>query len=306
MFRKGIKPFWPQLPVRLLGAPIRLHPLFVVMLVLSVLTGYFLETITLFVIVFIHELGHASAARGFGWRIRQISLLPFGGVAEVEEHGNVPAKEELIVALAGPLQHVWMIGFAWLMRSAGVLEEAWWTYFIEANLMIALFNLLPILPLDGGKVLLVLVGTGTPYRRTIVWCGYAGLLLSGMMAVSAMVRIAAGDLQLNVLMIAVFLFSSNWMLLRHAPYQFLRFLMSREAAAARHIGSGTLAQPIVVSGQRLVADVVKLLLRDKYHLIYVLGEQGAIQAVVPEQRVVEKYLREPPPGGSVSELIVVK
>ncbi|WP_231571136.1 M50 family metallopeptidase [Gordoniibacillus kamchatkensis] len=306
MYRKlqAISP--SALAQRLIGAPIRLHPLFVVLLVLSVVTGYFLETATLFVIVFIHELGHAAAARGLGWRIRHIRLLPFGGVAEVEEHGNVPAREELLVALAGPLQHVWMIAFAWLMKQLGVADPVWWEYFIKANMAIGLFNLLPIMPLDGGRVLQCLVCYGTPYRRAMSICTYAGLALSALLVALAALRIAAGDLQLNLLLVGLFLLSSNWMLLRNAPYQFLRFLMSRDAAAARFIGRGTLAQPIVVSRQRRLADIVKLLMRDKYHLIYVLGEGGTIQAVMPEQRIVERYLRERPPGSAVSELFVLK
>jgi stage IV sporulation protein FB len=295
-----------KLAERLLGAPVRLHPLFVVMLVLSVLAGCFLETITLFVIVFIHELGHAAAARAFGWRVRRIQLLPFGGVAEMDEQGGMPAREELIVALAGPLQHVWMIAFAALMKHIGYFDGAWWDYFAEANAAIGLFNLLPILPLDGGKVLLCLVGYSAPYRRTIALVTWTSLVLSGLVVVLAAVRIAAGDLQLNLLIVGIFLLSSNWMLLRHTPYQFLRFLMSRDAAAARLIGTGALAQPIVVNRQRPLADIVRLLMRDKYHLIYVLGERGTIQAVVPEHRVVERYLRERPPGSAVSELFVVK
>lgn len=275
-------------------------------LLLSVLTGYYLETLTLFTIVFIHELGHVAAAKAFGWRIRHIKLLPFGGVAEVEEHGNVPSREELIVALAGPLQHVWMILLAWGMKAAGLSDAAWWDYFINANLTIGFFNLLPILPLDGGKVLQCLLGYSMSYRRTIVLSTYAGLSFSGAIVLTSAWRIWKGDLQLNLLIVGVFLFVSNWYLLRGLPYQFLRFLMSRDAAGARFIGQGSLAQPIVVARHRRLGDIVKLLMRDKYHLIYVLGERGAIQAVVPEHRIVERYLHELPPGSAVSDLFMLK
>lgn len=291
---------------RLLDVKLRLHPLFVLLLVLSVLTGYYLETLTLFAIVLIHELGHIAAAKAYGWRIRHIKLLPFGGVAEVEEHGSVPSGEELVVALAGPLQHVWMIVLAWGMKAAGLFDPAWWDYFINANLTIGFFNLLPILPLDGGKVLQCLIGYSVSFRRTITLCTYAGLSLSGALVLIAAWRIWSGDLQLNLLVVGVFLFVSNWYLLRNLPYQFLRFLMSREAAGARFIGRGSLAQPIVVARHRRTGDIVKLLMRDKYHLIYVLGDRGAIQAVVPEHRIVERYLRELPPGSAVSDLFVLK
>jgi stage IV sporulation protein FB len=291
---------------RLLGVKIRLHPLFVLFLFLSVLTGYYLETLTLFAIVIIHEFGHIAAAKSFGWRIRHIRLLPFGGVAEVEEHGNVPAREELIVALSGPLQHVWMILLAEGMKAAGFSDSGWWDYFIGANLTICFFNLLPILPLDGGKVLQILLGYGMSYRRSLLLSTYAGLVFGGAIVLVAAWRIWVGDLQLNLLIVGLFLCASNWYLLRALPYQFLRFLMSREAASVRFIGEGSLAQPIVVARHRRLGDIVKLLMRDRYHLVYVLGERGIIQAVLPEQRVVERYLRELPPGSAVSDLFVLK
>lgn len=52
------------------------------------MTGYFREVLMVFLIVFIHELGHAGAAHYFKWRIHKVELLPFGGVAEVEDSGN--------------------------------------------------------------------------------------------------------------------------------------------------------------------------------------------------------------------------
>ena len=84
---------------------------------LAILTAHFIELSIFLFIVFIHELGHALAASFFSWRIKRISLLPFGGVAEMDEHGNRPLKEEAIVTLAGPLQHVWMMGLAFISLS---------------------------------------------------------------------------------------------------------------------------------------------------------------------------------------------
>ena len=88
---------------------------------LAIMTAHFFELTMFLMIVLIHELGHAFAASFYSWRIKRISLLPFGGVAEMDEHGNRPLKEEAIVTLAGPLQHVWMIGVALysFIRSTG-------------------------------------------------------------------------------------------------------------------------------------------------------------------------------------------
>lgn len=289
---------------RYLGVKYRFHPLFSIMMLLSVVTGYFIEMVTLFGIVFIHELGHVAAARHFGWRIKEVKLLPFGGVAVVEELASVPVKEELIVAMSGPLQNMWMILVAYPLVLLGVLPAEWGVYFIEANLLIALFNLLPVLPLDGGKVLAAVLSSFLPYQRTIRIAAMISLLFSFLMIAAAFMHwLWTGDgLQLNWLMIGLFLLFSNWYDLRGAPYHFMRFLVHRDALFRRLLDRGTHAQPIVVGGRRRVSDIVRMFMREKYHLVYVLDESGIIRKVVPEQRVLETYFDEEKRGRAVGEL----
>ena len=73
------------------GISFRLHPLFVLVMLASVVTGRFAELITLFAIVLWHELGHLFAALRYGWTVKEVKLLPFGGVLEVEDAGSIPA-----------------------------------------------------------------------------------------------------------------------------------------------------------------------------------------------------------------------
>jgi stage IV sporulation protein FB len=267
-------------------------------------TGYLLEVVTLFGIVFIHEMGHVAAAKGFGWKVREVQLLPFGGVVVVDELGTRPVHEELAVALAGPLQHVWMILVALFMKAANPSSSEWWNYFLEVNLMIGLFNLLPVLPLDGGKVLQCLLGYILSYHRAIILTARLSLALSALIIGFAVYELFTNRLPLNLLVIGFFLLISNWYSYRQLPFHFFRFLMSRGDRVGRLILRGTLAQPIVVTKQRKILDVLKLLMREKYHLIYVVNEKGRIQAVLPEQQLVSRYLDANKPGSAVSELFM--
>lgn len=276
--------------IKAFGIAFRFHPLFVLLMVMSVATGYFAELLTLFALVFIHELGHVVCARYFGWKVREVQLLPFGGVAVVDDAASVPTKEELLVALAGPLQNGWMIVFAWIMRSAGVGDPAWWDYFMQANAMIGLFNLLPIQPLDGGKVLLCLLGYWFSFHPALVWSARISLLLSALMVAASLVPLGSGGIGLNTLIVGLFLLYSNWYAYRHLPFQFLRFLIGREKQADRRRRSGPHALPIVVSAERPVGEVVRLLKRERYHLIYVVGRRGAVGKVLPEEELIRRYL----------------
>ncbi|MDO3681728.1 site-2 protease family protein [Paenibacillus ehimensis] len=287
------------------GIRYRFHPLFSILLLLSVWTGYFIETATLFGIVLIHELGHVAAARSFGWRIREVQLLPFGGVASLEDPGGVPAVQDLVVALAGPLQNVWMMAVGSFLTAVGLFSEPWGSYFVQANLLIALFNLLPVLPLDGGKVMQVLVGWWLPYQRTIQVTAGASLLLSALLIGAAGVHLFSekGGIQLNWLMIGLFLLYSNWYEWRSVPYRFMRFLVHREARFKDiREGKGALAGPIVVPGNRRVTEVVRLFMRDRYHLLYVLDDKGRIRYVVPERAVLAHYFDKTKRGKSLAEL----
>ncbi|WP_248927396.1 M50 family metallopeptidase [Paenibacillus hamazuiensis] len=286
------------------GFRFRFHPLFSILLLFSVITGYAAEMLILFGIVLIHELGHLTAAKGFGWQVREIQLLPFGGVLVVDEPGTVPAWEEIAVALAGPLQNVLMIAFAAACKWAGLWSGGWWDYFMQANLIIALFNLMPVLPLDGGKIMQSLLSYHLPYHRAIQWCAAASLVVSLTIVGMAFLRIGSHGIKLNVLIIGLFLIFSNWHTYRSVPYLFLRFLMHREARAGGFIVKGALAQPIVVNGRRKVADILRLFIKEKYHLIYVMDERGVIRAVLPEQRLLHTYFVDKKPGCAVSELLM--
>lgn len=289
---------------RWFGVSFRFHPLFSIVILLSIFAGYFVETATLFGIVLIHELGHMTAAKGFGWRVREVQLLPFGGVVVMDELGSVPAWQEIIVALAGPLQNVWMILIAYLLQLTGAITEDWSHYFIQANALIALFNLLPILPLDGGKILQSLMSLWLPYHRTLVLNCVLSLLFSGLLAAASLLHLVRGSIQLNLLMIALFLLVSNWYSYKSLSYHFMRFLIHRELSQQQLMSRGALAQPIVVHGQRKVPDIVRLFMREKYHLVYVMDEHGTIRFVLPEKPLLHTYFNESKRGSAISELFM--
>ena len=106
----------------------------------------------------LHELAHAVVARRYGLPIRRITLFIFGGVAEMEAEPERPAAE-FWVAIAGPIASFLVSVVGWLVlqaaatAGAGVLVLGVLGYLATINLMLALFNLVPAFPLDGGRIL---------------------------------------------------------------------------------------------------------------------------------------------------------
>ncbi|MDT3429080.1 stage IV sporulation protein FB [Paenibacillus forsythiae] len=276
--------------IRVWGISFYLHPLFVIIMLLSVLTGQFLELLTLFAIVLVHELGHVWAAILAGATVKSVQLLPFGGVAVIEDNGKLTAFREIGIALAGPFQNILMIAFVWALKEAGWGSDAYMTYLIQANLIIALFNMLPILPLDGGRIVQAAVSLQAPYYSTLLWCGRISILASALTAVYALLPLGnGGGIRLNLLMIAVFLLYSNITDHRNLPFRFMVFLMNRGAIYEQHMDKGTPALPIVAPLAKPLDDILRLFKRHQYHLIYVLDAEGGVMAVVPEQRLLSSY-----------------
>jgi Zn-dependent protease len=156
--------------LRLAGIPIHIHPSWLVVLVLASLLfqqqfggnffAGFATAVLLFFSVLLHELGHSLVALRLGVKVNSITLFMLGGVASVERDPPTPMGA-LAVAAAGPLVSLLLAlllffaihPFAHAMPLLGSVAQE----LAQLNLVLALFNLLPGLPLDGGQIIKALV-----------------------------------------------------------------------------------------------------------------------------------------------------
>lgn len=179
---------WQVLKIR--GIPLRIHPTWFFILVVLTMAGHssysaqfsssvgaaalwaasFASALLLFVSVVLHELGHSLVALSQGVKVRSITLFMLGGVASVERECST-ARGALMVAAAGPaVSLVLGVGLLLVSFSHGIshlppIVGAMVTRLGALNLVLALFNLLPGLPLDGGLILKALVWQVTGNQR---------------------------------------------------------------------------------------------------------------------------------------------
>ncbi len=176
----------------------------------------------LFICVVIHELAHSLVAVRMGFPVRDIVLLPLGGVAQMERMPERPAQE-FLMAIAGPLSNfviAVLLTVAGLALEMGAGRDLWqllidpiqlgWRgiipYLIVTNLGLAVFNLIPAFPMDGGRVLRALLATVMSHARAttlavrvgqgLAWMlGLTGLLTSNFMWVLIAIFIYSGAAQ---------------------------------------------------------------------------------------------------------------
>jgi Zn-dependent protease len=152
---------------RLFGIPLEIRGSFLillaaVMLFLGGLSGI-LVVLLAFASVILHELGHALVARRLGVGVSSIELHFFGGVARLESQPKSP-KDELAIAAAGPAVSFLLGGLSLVLAIASGL----WIFELLAtiNLILGAFNLIPALPMDGGRILRALLEPRLGFARS--------------------------------------------------------------------------------------------------------------------------------------------
>jgi stage IV sporulation protein FB len=196
-----------------LGIPIRAHVTLAIFfplmaLVLSAQAGLHLlvTAFTLaafFASIALHELGHAVVAMRYGCGVRQILLLPIGGVAQLSHIPSEP-RQEVHIALAGPAVSIVLFALAGIAGTAlaalGAGAAALVCRLISVmNLALGLFNLLPSFPMDGGRVFRALMTPRWGRRKATHVASRIGRALAVAFGV-------VGLLQFNLILIAIAIF----------------------------------------------------------------------------------------------------
>jgi Zn-dependent protease/CBS domain-containing protein len=274
------------------GTAVRIHATFFLLLAwiaaiywvqggpTAAINGVIFITI-LFLCVVLHEFGHILAARRYGIRTPDVTLLPIGGVASMERMPEKPSQE-IVVALAGPAVNLVIAAVLMLVLQArfdlwqlAQLEQAQSTLLgriAAANVALFAFNLIPAFPMDGGRVLRALLAVKLGYTtatRVAAWIG------QGLALVFAYWGLFGNPL---LILIAVFIF----------------FAASGEAGyvQAREYTRGYLAShAMITSFQSLnplstVDDAVALLLRTTQQELPVLDGSGVLRGVVTRDNLI--------------------
>lgn len=179
-----MKSIWNINLFRLFGIQLQLHLTFFILILFVVYQGGskdgisggiwgLLIIILVFVCVVLHELGHCLAAKRYGVHIHRILLLPIGGMAQF---GSIPRQpqRELIIALAGPLVNFTIVGMLYFLSGSPerlLIDENYYnlsdtlSLLLVFNLIMGCFNLLPVFPMDGGRILRALLALKFTYLK---------------------------------------------------------------------------------------------------------------------------------------------
>ena len=202
---------------------IEIHPLTILIGFLAVITGLFKEFSILVIIIIVHEIGHLIMANYYGWPINKIYLYPFGGHIKFKAHINCSINEELWITMMGFIMQIIFYLFIKLNYEFNLISYTTLMLVKNYHYAILFFNLLPIYPLDGSKLINLWYATILPFKmshKIMVYSSY--LFIFTLIAI-----IIRYYLNFNLLLICFLLITKITEELKNHHYLFYRFLLER-------------------------------------------------------------------------------
>jgi Zn-dependent protease/predicted transcriptional regulator len=256
------------------GIPIELDFSFLLLMLFIYLLAYlgFLSLnlavlITLvFVTVVIHELAHSYVALRFGVNIKSILLLPIGGVSRMEEIPRIP-RQEFLISIAGPLTNIViaLITGVPLLLGLGGAAAGFAGDFLAVNLLLAIFNLIPAFPMDGGRILRAILAERLSYIRATRIASNLGKIIAVIMAVTGLFY--------------------NFFLILIGFFIYIGAEQEYQATLISSLLDGIMVEdimtedPVTLRPDMTVKDALDVMFREK-HMGYPVTEDGELRGIV--------------------------
>ncbi len=278
--------------IRLGGVTVSFHWVFVIVLFFLALYGYLEETAMLFGLVLAHEFVHLLVARAHGLEVGAVELFPFGGVARIEDALELDPQVESNVAMAGPLFN-FLLAALCLVFYANI--PAWQTseaflFFIRCNLVLGFFNLLPALPLDGGRILRARLTSPLGFRQATELAIRISQLTALLMFLLGLFFIYTGHLHLTLFAAAFFLFFAASRERTAAIYAFIRSLSTKKNV---FLSQGVMPVVTLMALEETpLREVLRYFAMKKFHRVVIVNRQGRVVGEVMENDIIDTVMKK--------------
>lgn len=250
----------------------------------------------LFFCVLLHEFGHAFAARAFGIRTPDITLLPIGGVARLERMPSSP-WQELVIAVAGPAVNVVIaIGLGVFLFGVSLpqdllkisaFSEGLSVSLLSINIGLVIFNMIPAFPMDGGRVLRALLAMFINHSKATAFAARIGQGIAILFVVASFTPYGSTML----LFIAVFIFM--------AAQQELTYARRPDAALAERVGDVMVTGFATVSENLSAGEIRALLFQSQQEIFPVVDDNQHMLGLMFRADITEA-VRDVPAGSPIS------
>ncbi|TYQ16085.1 UNVERIFIED_CONTAM: stage IV sporulation protein FB [Acetivibrio alkalicellulosi] len=267
---------------------IRVNLFILVVLVSMIYFEYFTEYVLLIFIMTVHEMAHILAAKLMKVKLYSLNILPMGLNAVIEDK-YLSFRQSFIINISGPVGNVllmfifYVIGTYYLSFSNNVL------FFIYANLSLVVFNLLPVLPLDGGRILKDFLVLKIGLYKASKVLRRVSLLFSISVLIVGCFQYFTSKFNFSFIMVVVYLL---FLLKQDKGEVALMNIKNLSYRRSRLLKKGVYpVRELAVIKTMSLGELIKSMDFDRFHIIYVLNQNMKIIGVLTEQEVLDNIIK---------------
>jgi Zn-dependent protease/CBS domain-containing protein len=306
---------WSYRLATIAGIQVRIHLSFLLLLAFFAWIGYknggpqagvagVVFILLIFLCVLLHEFGHALAARTFGIKTPDITLLPIGGVARLERMPANP-QQEFVIAIAGPAVNVLIAIVIYVVMGGAVpvtefdpvdtVSGTLLDNLLEVNLMLVVFNMIPAFPMDGGRVLRALLATRMRYPAATRIAARVGQVIAGLFGLYSLLPsdiqiLGFGGPMLGFIAIFVFL----------GAQQELAYAQFRETAQNLRVGQAMITRFQALPISLRVGEIARTLSENNQGVFPFVDEQLHFHGIASREELQRAATQLPPEASASS------
>ena len=257
-------------------------PLFVALIVIGESASLAIAVLSLV----LHELSHAIAAKNLGFQIRRISIYPFGAILRLDAL-CAAARGEWIAALAGPIGSLVIASAARLFAHLFLQQSSLMDAFVHTNAAIALLNLLPAYPLDGGRIAKTLLLRFLDERTARIVSMCFTVLIAMLLIALGFYCLYQGFPSWTLFGIAPYLMISSWIEWKQATPSAIAGVLSRRTA--QNTGVPILTRTLLIDGSATIGNAMQALSRRQFTVFRIRMNHRSLEA--DEDRILDAASR---------------
>ena len=204
---------------------LKISSFFICLVFLSLISGLFRDILSLFLIIIIHEIGHIITSVIFNWNIKKIDITIIGGFITYDEIIDKPFIEEFLISISGFIMQIFLYIIILILHKINIIDYKNMFILNKYNIAVLLFNLIPIYPLDGSKIIYILLNMYMPYKKSLK-------VLNTISIISIIITLLVFYLynvkiEYSYLIILIFIISKIIKYIKDIPYLFNKLLFER-------------------------------------------------------------------------------
>lgn len=256
-----------------------------ILLVLYIVLDIWIQALGVFLVVIWHELWHCIVAYLNGIKVREVELLPFGGVAKLDGLLEESGSKEIKVALAGPLSNFFLATVIATGLTLHLFYHPMAYFLFLYNIVIGVFNLLPTLPLDGGRIVRGWLSGRIGLLRATRITARMGQAIAIILLLCGTVATYYQWVDFHLVIIALFIWIGATREREEAFYIHWRSLLNKKK---RNIKEKVhQAEYLVSKADVELKQILPRLVTNKYNLITVIDKNGTAIGTVSEDELLD-------------------